>query len=104
MALAVWMSYGAHGVGGKTAAVVLPVSAFVVCGFEHSVANMYFLALGLMEVGRFVPHGVDISVVSFWGYLGNLVPVTLGNVAGASVFVAVAYWKALGDSLMSGDD
>ncbi|MCX7828164.1 MAG: formate/nitrite transporter family protein [Thermanaerothrix sp.] len=104
VALAVWMSYGADGVGGKAAAVVLPVTAFVACGFEHSVANMYFLALGLMEVGRTAPHGVDLSVVNLGGYLGNLVPVTLGNAAGASVLVAAAYWKALGDSLRVRDD
>lgn len=96
VALAVWMSYGAEDIGGKLAALVLPVAAFVACGFEHSVANMYFLALGLMEVGRFSPNGVDVSAVNYLGYALNLFWVTLGNVVGGAFLVALAYWRVLG--------
>ncbi len=81
--LAVWLSFAAHSVSGKILAIVFPISAFVALGFEHSIANMYFIPLGLFLGAE----GVDIA-----GILGNLVPVTLGNIIGGSVFVALVYW------------
>ena len=81
--LAVWLSFGARDVAGKILAVVFPVSAFVALGFEHSVANMYVIPLALL-------HGA--GGVTLAGFLGNLVPVTVGNVVGGGVFVAGVYW------------
>ena len=81
--LAVWLCFAAHHVAGKILAIVFPISAFVALGFEHSVANMYFIPLGMLVSGG------DISVMDF---LNNLVPVTLGNIVGGGVFVALVYW------------
>lgn len=81
--LAVWLCFAAHHVAGKILAIVFPISAFVALGFEHSVANMYFIPLGMLISGG------DISVMDF---LNNLVPVTLGNIVGGGVFVALVYW------------
>jgi formate/nitrite transporter len=81
--LAVWLAYAAREVTGKILAVLFPISAFVALGFEHSVANMYFIALGIIET---VP-GVTMA-----GLASNLVPVTAGNIVGGGVFVALAYW------------
>jgi formate/nitrite transporter len=83
VSLAVWLSFGARDVAGKILAIVFPISAFVALGFEHSIANMYVIPLALM-------HGV--GGVTLAGFLGNLVPVTLGNVVGGGVFVAGVYW------------
>lgn len=76
----------------KIAAVVLPVSAFVAAGFEHSVANMYFIPLGI-----FLRDAADLAGIAgadrldWSGYARNLVPVTLGNVVGGSGLVALVY-------------
>jgi len=81
--LAVWLSLSARTVSGKILAIVFPITAFVALGFEHSVANMYFLSLGrLLGV-----EGVTLATIA-----GNLVPVTLGNILGGAVFVALVYW------------
>lgn len=81
--LASWLSYGARTVTGKILATVFPVSAFVALGFQHSIANMYLLPAGLAN-------GAD--GVTFFGIIGNLIPVTLGNVVGGGVLVALVYW------------
>jgi formate/nitrite transporter len=85
--LAVWLSYAAHTVPGKILAVIFPVTAFVAMGFEHSIANMYFISIGMLA-GAGEP-SITLLVDSF---LGKLVPVTLGNIVGGSVFVALVYW------------
>ena len=87
--LAVWLSFSARSVTDKVLAIVPPVTAFVAAGFEHSVANMYFIPLGLMieaQRGLAVP-GLDVA-----GLARNLVPVTLGNVVGGAVLVGGVYW------------
>jgi formate transporter len=81
--LAVWLCCAAHHVSGKILAIVFPVSAFVALGFEHSVANMYFIPLAMF-------HGV--SDIGLQELSDNLIPVTLGNIVGGSVFVALVYW------------
>lgn len=81
--LAVWLCYAARTVVGKFAVLLLPISAFVALGFEHSVANMYLIPIGMLAGAD----GVDVA-----GFLGNLVPVTLGNIVGGGGFVALVYW------------
>lgn len=88
--LAVFMATAARDVTGKLLACYMPIMAFVTSGFEHSVANMYFIPTGLLLTGA---QGRSVPGLS-WGafFVDNLVPVTLGNVLGGVVFVAFAYW------------
>jgi formate/nitrite transporter len=95
--LAVWLSYGARTTTDKVLAVIPPIAAFVAAGFEHSVANMYFLSIGLLverdqELVAGLD-GVDTSSLS-WGsaLVDNLLPVTIGNVIGGAVLVGAVYW------------
>jgi formate/nitrite transporter len=81
--LAIWLCFAAHGVASKILAIVLPISAFVALGFEHSVANMYLIPVVMLAGAE----GVGVA-----GLVGNLVPVTLGNIVGGGVFVALVYW------------
>jgi formate transporter len=91
--MAVWLSLAGRSVFDKAVAIVLPISAFVAAGFEHSVANMYFIPLGILlrdVVDASQITGIDS--LNWYGYLRNLVPVTLGNVAGGSGLVALVYY------------
>jgi formate transporter len=90
---AVWLAYAGRSVTDKIVAVILPISAFVAAGFEHCVANMYFLPLAwlLVETGH-VPAGFDASSITLAGVVHNLVPVTLGNVVGGAGMVGAVYW------------
>jgi formate transporter len=88
--LAVFMATAARDVTGKMIACYAPIMAFVASGFEHSIANMYFIPTGLFlaaELGRSEP---GLTWSNF--FVTNLVPVTLGNILGGVVFVAFAYW------------
>jgi formate/nitrite transporter len=96
--LAVWLCFAARSVTDKVLAIVFPVSAFVAAGFEHSIANMFFLPLALLVRHdtawpatpldeRTLTHVVPSDMV-----FGNLVPVTIGNIVGGSVFVGLVYW------------
>jgi formate transporter len=88
--LAVFMATAARDVGGKMLACYVPIMAFVASGFEHSIANMYFIPTGLFLSG---PFGGEISGLTWHAFfVKNLLPVTLGNVVGGVVFVASAYW------------
>jgi formate/nitrite transporter len=97
--LAVWLSYGARGTADKIFAILLPVSAFVTAGFEHSVANMYFVPLGFL-LAWFGPEALVASgpgaeaaaALSMVGFARNLAAVTLGNVIGGGVLVGAVYW------------
>lgn len=98
--LAVWLTLGAHSTADKILAVLFPVAAFVAAGFEHSVANMFFLPLAQM-IGAWAPDafwqqlgtGADAyPSVSLIGTLRNLVVVTLGNIVGGGVLVGAVYW------------
>jgi len=82
--LAVWLCLGARSSTDKILSVVFPVTAFVACGFEHSVANMYFIPLGL-----FLHAGPPVTWERF--LLGNLLPVTIGNVIGGAGMVGLVY-------------
>lgn len=85
--LAVWLCMGARSVTDKVLAIVFPITAFVACGFEHSVANMYFLPIGVaLAAGTSAPLSVADAV-------SNLALVTIGNVLGGTVLVALVYWS-----------
>jgi formate transporter len=96
--LAVWMALAARQTVGKIFAILFPVMAFVALGFEHCIANMYFIPTGILFVQKAtlpVAHGIDVSVLNwvnlFWK---NLLPVTIGNIIGGAVFVGMSYWGA----------
>ena len=81
--LAVWLCIAARRVTGKILAIVFPIFAFVALGFEHSVANMYLIPIGMLASGE----GIGAAAL-----IANLVPVTLGNIVGGSGLVALTYW------------
>lgn len=89
----VWLAYAGRSVTDKIVAVILPVSAFIAAGFEHCVANMYFLPLAwlLIQSGH-APANFDASPITMSGIIHNLVPVTLGNIVGGAGFVGAVYW------------
>jgi len=99
--LAIWLTYSARSVTDKILAIIFPISAFVAAGFEHSVANMYFLPIGLAvkEWGSdsfYETSGLSSGEFSdltlFNAVVENLIPVTIGNVIGGSVMVGLVYW------------
>ncbi len=77
----------AHSVSGKILAIIFPIAAFVAIGLEHSVANMFLIPLGLL-----VAPDAGVAGLTIGGLAGNLIPVTLGNIVGCSVFVALVYY------------
>ncbi len=85
--LAVWLCFAAHSVSGKILAIVFPISAFVALGFEHSIANLY-----LIPVAMLTATGDAQMALTMPALIGNLVPVTLGNIVGGAGFVALTYW------------
>jgi formate transporter len=99
--LAVWLCLSARSTTDKILAIIFPITAFVAAGFEHSVANMYFIPMGLFIKG--------LAPASFWQAIGqtaanysgltwgtfllnNLLPVTIGNIIGGAGFVGLVYW------------
>lgn len=99
--LAIWMAEASRKVIGKIFAIFFPIMIFVALGFEHSVANMFFIPKGIIL--KTVPEVVNASglthenlaALTSSGFLqNNLIPVTLGNIVGATVFVAFMYWLA----------
>jgi formate transporter len=96
--LAVWLTFSARSTVDKIFAILFPITAFVAAGFEHSIANMYFIPISLL-IKYFDPAfvagtGIELSSLN-WGtfLLNNLLPVTIGNIIGGSVFVAAVYWS-----------
>ncbi len=100
--VAVWMAAGAKDMTGKILAIFFPIWLFITSGFEHSVANMYYIPAGILAkanpgfVQAAVSLGVDPEKIAAlnWGSFvtGNLIPVTLGNIVGGAVFVGAVYW------------
>jgi formate/nitrite transporter len=88
--LAVWLAAAGRSVVDKIFAIIFPISAFVAAGFEHSVANMYFIPLGLLL--RQEAHFQNAHLLAWNGLVSNLVPVTLGNLFGGGVMVALVYY------------
>jgi len=95
--LAVWMCLSARSVTEKVLAIVFPITAFVACGFEHSIANMFFIPMGIAMAGQaevVQAAGLiasQIANVNILGLVHNLVPVTIGNIIGGTS-VGVIYW------------
>lgn len=98
--LAVWLSYSARTTIDKIVSIVFPITAFVAAGFEHSIANMYFIPYALL-VKSFDPEFIvtvsdkvpNLEVLTWKAFfINNLIPVTIGNIIGGAVLVAAIYW------------
>ncbi|ADL34958.1 formate/nitrite transporter Fnt [Butyrivibrio proteoclasticus B316] len=88
--LAVWCSFSADEVAGKVLALWLPVMLFIICGFEHCVANMYFIPAGMLTSAIY---GLPAEGLSLFGFfVTNLIPVTIGNIIGGSICVGAMYY------------
>jgi formate transporter len=99
--LAVWLTFSARSTTDKILAIVFPITAFVAAGFEHSIANMYFIPIGLFiksfagvefwdAIGKTAADYSNLTWAAF--FLKNLLPVTIGNIIGGSGFVGLVYW------------
>lgn len=98
--LAVWLTYSARTTLDKILSIIFPITAFVAAGFEHSVANMYFIPYALLvkgfdpqytaKVAEKVPNLEALTWKAF--FVNNLIPVTIGNIIGGAVLVAAIYW------------
>ena len=98
--LAAWMCYSARTAVDRVALIILPVAAFAAAGFEHSIANAYFIPMGLLikatapdsfwlSIGKTAE---DFPALNWSGFVGNLVPVAIGNIIGGALLVAAVYW------------
>lgn len=93
--LAVWMALASRDVIGKIFCCFFPIMAFVASGFEHCVANMYFIPMGifLKYSGQISLDGLDLTNLTWANFLTkNIIPVTIGNVIGGAFFVGLLYW------------
>lgn len=96
--LAVWLTLSCRSVTDKILAILFPITAFVASGFEHSIANMYFIPMGLLmkgepEVVAAAGHAAaDLMQLNLHGFMNNLVAVTTGNIFGGGFLVAGVYW------------
>ncbi|MCG8548598.1 MAG: formate/nitrite transporter family protein [Alphaproteobacteria bacterium] len=98
--LALWLTYSARTVTGKVIVIVPPIAAFVAAGFEHSIANMYFIPAGLLIkwFGTDVAWQIigaapgDYAALTLGGFAANLIPVTIGNIVGGGLLVGAVYW------------
>lgn len=93
--LAVWMGFASRTVVDKFLCAAFPVTAFVACGFEHCVANMFFIPMGMVAYhAGVVPEGVDVAALTVGALLSNLSAATLGNMVGGAIIFAGIYWLA----------
>jgi formate/nitrite transporter len=99
--LAVWLTYSARSTTDKILAIIPPITAFVAAGFEHSIANMYYIPIALMIKAGAAPTfwesihktPADYPNLTLTGFfVDNLLPVTIGNIIGGAVMVGAAYW------------
>jgi formate/nitrite transporter len=91
--LAIWMSMSARTVADKVLAIVPPITAFVAVGFEHSIANLYFVPVALLDQAwgdSATPADAHLTLGRFLSH--NLVPTTAGNIVGGAVLVGLVYW------------
>ena len=96
--IAVWMSFSATTTSGKIIGLFFPIMLFVLCGFEHSIANMYYIPAGIFAAGNpafaalAAESGLNTAALSWSSFfLDNLLPVTLGNIV-AGALISVVYW------------
>lgn len=89
--VAVWVAAAAKNVSGKIVALYLPIFVFVLCGYEHCVANMYYIPVGIFASSEYGIAAESLNWGSF--ILKNLIPVTLGNIVGGC-FIGTTYWAA----------
>ena len=99
--MAVWLTFSARTTLDKIAAIIFPITAFVAAGFEHSIANMYFIPYALLikgldpefisRAGDRIPHLDLLTWRAF--FIDNLIPVTIGNIIGGALLVAAVYWS-----------
>ena len=88
--IAVWAAFAAKRVSGKLLMSFWPVMLFVLCGFEHSIADIYFGIAGIVAAGEY---GIASAGLNFGSFLlKNLLPVTLGNIVGGAGIVGIGYW------------
>jgi formate transporter len=97
--LAVWLCFSCRTTTDKILAIIFPITAFVTAGFEHSVANMYFVPVGIFiktKSAYWASMNVDVTQFNALNWnnflLVNLLPVTIGNIIGGSLFVGAVYW------------
>lgn len=97
--LAVWISYSAKDIAGKIFGIFFPIWLFVTSGFEHSVANMFYIPAGILaKSNNALASAAHLSAERLAGlnwttfFINNLIPVTLGNIVGGGFFVAIFYW------------
>lgn len=88
--IAVWAAFAAKKVSGKLLMSFWPIMLFVLCGFEHSIADIYFCIAGILTSAEYGIDAGSLNVVSF--LLKNLLPVTLGNIVGGAGIVGAGYW------------
>ena len=98
--LAIWLAFSARTVVGKIFGILFPITAFVAAGFEHSVANMYFIPMGMLLANQSAVvqaaglTSAGVANLNVAGFVGNLIPVTIGNIIGGSLLVGAVYWTA----------
>ncbi len=102
VSLAVWMAYGTKDMAGRLLAIFFPIWLFITSGFEHCVANMYYIPVGIMAksnpewVKQAITLGASAEKINSLNWVSfithNLIPVTLGNILGGVVFTGMAYW------------
>lgn len=100
--LAVWLCFSGRSVTDKILSILFPITAFVALGFEHSVANMFFIPMGiflrahpdvLKSATSIIGSTPNLSNLTWFGFfIKNLIPVTIGNIAGGGILVALVYW------------
>ncbi len=99
--LAVWLCFSARTTTDKILSIIFPITAFVAAGFEHSVANMYFIPIGLFVKAGAAPDfwtaigktAADFPKLTWYNFfIANLLPVTIGNIIGGAVMVGLVYW------------
>lgn len=92
--LAVWIGFAGRTIVDKVAGLILPITAFVACGFEHCVANMFFLPMALLLKTTGFASAVDVSALDLGAIFYNISAATLGNIVGGAILVGLAYWFA----------
>jgi formate/nitrite transporter len=90
--LAIWMAIAGRSVFDKAVAIVFPISAFVAAGFEHCVANMYFIPMAMFLLSADPSATALHTEISGAGLMRNMIPVILGNLTGGSVLVGLVYY------------